>query len=59
MLSIGLDIGSTTIKSVVLDENGKIEEVVRLVGGNINSESAILYAKELLKEAKAYKDSIY
>ena len=42
-----------------LDENGKIEEVVRLVGGNINSESAILHAKELLKEAKAYKDSIY
>ncbi|MBR2614058.1 MAG: DNA repair protein RecN [Clostridia bacterium] len=42
-----------------LDENGKIEEVVRLVGGNINSESAILHAKELLKEAKEYKDSIY
>ncbi|MBE5756660.1 MAG: DNA repair protein RecN [Clostridiales bacterium] len=52
-----LDKTVTTVKE--LDENGKINEVVRLVGGNINSESAILHAKELLKEAKEYKDSIY
>lgn len=41
-----------------LDENGKVSEVVRLVGGNLSSNTAVLHAKELVLRADEYKKSI-
>lgn len=41
-----------------LDENGKVSEVVRLVGGNLSSNTAVLHAKELVSRADEYKKSI-
>ena len=38
-----------------LSENDKINEIVRLVGGSLDSETAINHAKELIQEAKNYK----
>lgn len=39
-----------------LDEQGKLGEIIRLVGGDSNSESAKAHAKELLDKANAYKN---
>lgn len=41
-----------------LDEDGKVSEVVRLVGGNLSSNTAVLHAKELVLRADEYKKSI-
>ena len=38
-----------------LDNNGKVLEIIRLIGGDENSESAVSHAKELLNKAKNYK----
>jgi len=38
-----------------LDEKGKIEEIVRLIGGSVNSESAVAHATDLLNNAKKIK----
>ena len=46
----------TTVKS--LSELEKVNEIIRLVGGNSESVSAREHAKELLKTAKTYKESI-
>ena len=43
----------TSVKT--LSENDKINEIVRLVGGSLDSETAINHAKELIQEAKNYK----
>ncbi|MCQ2387458.1 MAG: DNA repair protein RecN [Clostridia bacterium] len=48
-----------TITSVKkLNENEKIEEIIRLVGGEKNSESAIAHAKTLINSANEFKKSI-
>lgn len=41
-----------------LDEQGKINEIVRLLGGQETDEYAIKHAKELIKQAQEYKTSI-
>lgn len=41
-----------------LDEQGKIAEIVRLLGGQETDEYAIKHAKELIKQAQEYKTSI-
>jgi DNA repair ATPase RecN len=45
----------TTVKTLDFDE--KITEIVRLVGG-VDSDSAILLAKELVEDANNYKKSL-
>ena len=37
------------------DENGKIAEITRLLGGDEKSGSAVLHAKELIEKAKELK----
>lgn len=46
----------TTVKS--LGEAEKVNEIIRLVGGNVDSLSAREHATELIKIAKTYKESI-
>ncbi len=41
-----------------LDEQGKINEIVRLLGGQETDEYAIKHAEELIKQAQEYKTSI-
>ena len=41
-----------------LDEAGRKQEIVRLLGGGENDEYALKHAEELLKQAKEYKRSI-
>ncbi len=41
-----------------LDENAKINEIIRLVGGEKDSESAKMHAKELIEIAKNFKKTI-
>ncbi len=41
-----------------LSEREKIEELVRLIGGDMNSESAVTHAEEMVKKAFAYKNKI-
>ena len=41
-----------------LSEREKIEELVRLIGGDMNSESAVTHAEEMVKKAFAYKSKI-
>ncbi len=43
----------TSVKT--LSESEKINEIVRLVGGSLDSETAINHAKELIQEANNYK----
>ncbi len=50
--------GKTLTKVNALDEHGKKEEIVRLLGGGENDEFAYKHAEELLKQAKEYKNSI-
>ena len=53
-----IDDGNNTITNVIkLDENGKISEIVRLIGGD-NSSSSITHAKNLISSANDYKKSI-
>ena len=46
----------TTVKT--LNATEKIEEVVRLIGGGSDSESAINHATELIQKAKQFKNSL-
>lgn len=46
----------TTIEK--LDADGKIEEIVRLIGGDMSSSSAISHAKEMIEKADLFKKSI-
>ncbi len=39
----------------MLDEGGKISEIIRLIGGDDSSESAKIHAREMLNKANAYK----
>ena len=39
----------------MLDEKGKISEIIRLIGGDENSQSAQTHAKEMLDKANAFK----
>ena len=41
-----------------LSDREKIEELVRLIGGDMNSESAVTHAEEMVKKAFAYKNKI-
>ena len=50
--------GKTLTNVYSLDEKGKTDEIVRLLGGTANDEYALKHAKELLKQAKEYKISI-
>lgn len=46
----------TTVKT--LDEEDKIKEITRLIGGDFDSESAKTHSKELINNANKYKQSI-
>ncbi|MBO5066885.1 MAG: DNA repair protein RecN [Clostridia bacterium] len=51
--------GAKTITTVkMLNATEKIEEVVRLIGGGSDSESAINHATELIQKAKQFKNSL-
>ncbi len=50
--------GKTLTKVYALDENGRRNEIVRLLGGTEKDEYALKHAEELLKQAKEYKVSI-
>ena len=50
--------GKTLTKVHCLDENGRVNEIVRLLGGSHEDEFALKHAKELLKQANEYKSSI-
>ena len=50
--------GKTLTKVLPLDEEQKTLEIVRLLGGEGADEYAVKHAKELLKQAKEYKNSI-
>ena len=53
------EINNKTLTNVkTLNEQDKVFEIVRLVGGDTNSESAISHAKELISTAKIYKQNI-
>ena len=41
-----------------LDQNGKTEEIVRLIGGDMTSVSAVSHAKEMIEKANLYKKSL-
>ena len=41
-----------------LSDREKIEELVRLSGDDMNSESAVTHAEEMVKKAFAYKNKI-
>ena len=47
---------NTIVKS--LSEEEKIVEIIRLIGGEVNSSSAVLHAKELISQAYKFKQSI-
>ena len=46
----------TTVKSLTIDE--KVSEIIRLIGGEVDSDSAILHAQELISQAEKFKKSI-
>ncbi len=50
--------GKTVTKVSTLNNETKIKEIVRLTGGNVESDSAIKLAKELVEEAVLYKNSL-
>lgn len=50
--------GKTLTRVHSLNEEGKVSELVRLLGGEQSEEFAVKHAKELLKQAKAYKSTI-
>lgn len=51
--------GDRTVTHVKkLDKEGKINEVVRLVGGNLSGNTGFVHAEELINRADAFKNSI-
>ncbi len=49
---------STSTTLIRLDDNTRIEEVSRLIGGSESSDFALPHAKEMLDFAQEYKNSI-
>lgn len=47
--------GKTHTQVRTLDDEEKVEEIIRLIGGNASSASARAHAEELLQESKDYK----
>ena len=53
------ELGGKTLTNVhELGEEGKLQEIVRLLGGGDGDEFALKHAEELLNQAKEYKNSI-
>jgi DNA repair protein RecN (Recombination protein N) len=52
------ELEKTHTKVLKLNENDKLKEIVRLLGGSENDEFAIKHAEELVKQANEYKLSI-
>jgi DNA repair protein RecN (Recombination protein N) len=52
------ELEKTHTKVFKLNENDKLKEIVRLLGGSENDEFAIKHAEELVKQANEYKLSI-
>lgn len=50
--------GKTTTNVQALGEKEKIQEIVRLLGGENNDQFAVKHAEELLKQAVQYKNSL-
>ena len=50
--------GKTLTQVHSLTEQGQMQEIVRLLGGEVEDEFACKHAEELLKQAKAYKLSL-
>ncbi|MBQ7323507.1 MAG: DNA repair protein RecN [Clostridia bacterium] len=50
--------GKTLTQVHSLTERGQMQEIVRLLGGEVEDEFACKHAEELLKQAKAYKLSL-
>ena len=50
--------GKTLTQVHCLDQNGRLKEIIRLLGGSDADEFALKHAQELLKQADAYKRSI-
>ena len=50
--------GKTLTHVQQLDEKGRLQEIVRLLGGDQDEEFAYKHAEDLLKQAKEYKCSI-
>ena len=50
--------GKTITQVHSLDEQGKMHEIVRLLGGNLGDEYALKHAVELLKQAKEFKQTL-
>ncbi len=48
----------TLTKVFALNREGRTQEIVRLLGGESDSEIALSHAKELLKQAEEYKNTI-
>ena len=51
-------VGKTITRVHELDEQSKVKEIVRLLGGSDGDEYALKHAEELLKQAKEYKNTI-
>lgn len=50
------DDGDKTVTNIIpLDENGKINEITRIIGGDVNSEISYNHAKETMYRANALK----
>jgi DNA repair protein RecN (Recombination protein N) len=52
------DVDKTTTMVKKLTEEEKVLEIIRLIGGSNDSESAVLHAKELISNANEYKRNI-
>lgn len=50
--------GKTLTKVLLLEEEQKMEEIVRLLGGDKQNEFAEKHAKEMLKQARQFKDGL-
>lgn len=50
--------GKTYTKTRKLDKNEKISEVLRLIGGDKNSSTAVSHAKEMINKAELFKKTI-
>jgi DNA repair protein RecN (Recombination protein N) len=50
--------GKTLTRVQCLDEEGRLQEIIRLLGGESADEFARKHAEELIKQAKEYKNSI-
>ena len=50
--------GKTKTNVIALNQESKVQEIVRLLGGNDETEYALKHAEELLKQAEEFKQSI-